>query len=52
MNVSKKTITQPEYDRIIRETCERPFGPDVVSVGPSNPSERDYLYGSEAKSRT
>lgn len=42
--MSKKRITETEYHRIIREACEKPFGPDVIVIDPANPAETDYLY--------
>ena len=42
--MSKKTIFQSDYDRMIREACEKPFGPDVIAIGPPDPTERDYLH--------
>ncbi|MGI8897436.1 MAG: hypothetical protein ACR2IB_03475 [Pyrinomonadaceae bacterium] len=38
--MSKKTVTESEYHQIMREACEKPFGPDVIAIG----MERDYLY--------
>ena len=42
--MNRKTITENEYLRIMREAFEQPFGPDVTVIGPQTPTERDYLY--------
>ena len=44
MIMSKNTLTEAEYERIVRESCENPFGPDVIVVDGPNPTEKDYLY--------
>lgn len=41
--MNQKTISESDYNRIIREACEKPFG-DVISIGSPPPSEKDYLY--------
>jgi hypothetical protein len=41
--MNQKTISESDYNRIIQEACEKPFG-DVISIGAPPASEKDYLY--------
>src|SRR5258708_6372176 len=41
--MSARTLTQSDYDRIIREAC-RALRIDVKGVSPSHPTEKDYLH--------
>src|SRR5438552_10232215 len=43
MIMNQKRISEPDYNRIIREACDKPFG-DVISIGAPPPIEKDYLY--------
>ena len=40
--MTKNLLTEAEYERIILEACDKPFGPDVIVVD-GKPTERDYL---------
>ncbi len=42
--MNKKILTEAEYKRIVRESCENPLGHDVIVADKPNLTERDYLH--------
>ena len=41
--MTKNLLTEADYERIILEVCDKPFGTEVIVVD-VKPTERDYLY--------